>query len=309
MGTEPHVELAGHAAVQEEEPRQFDPITAETAVETFDDVPFESFDDYPGADLWKVIGDRRSTRYFQPYRPVERWKVEMIFRAAHLSSRAINGSFIKVLAVERDSMDEEARDALKTPTNTGDLDMAPLYIFTYANKHAAYGGPSRLHDLYHRGAFAPALGWSDEFIDRVVGETILRPLSKDDWERTWIASIESGQAIAHMLLMITALGLGACCKSFVADSVKERFKVPEHFYPCWMILVGYPAENPQAGGQRPRPPLREDYFWGDFETPFEPTPEVTEELKRRKLLQRTAPYPWRDAEIRYHARALGLPEE
>ena len=292
-----------------ESPPQFDPISMEVELETWDDVPFEGFDDHPGADLWKVIGDRRSIRYFQPYRPVERWKIEMVFRAAHLSSRAVQGSFIKVVAVERDAMDPDTREALKTPTNTADLDMAPLYLFTYANKHAAYGGPSRLHQLYKRGAFAPALGWSDEFIDKVVGETILRPLSKNDWERTWIASIEAGQAIAHMLLMITALGLGACCKSFVADAVKETLKVPDHFYPCWMILVGYAAEDRRAGGQRPRPPLTDDYFFGDFETPFEPTPEVTAELKRRKLLQPTAPYPWRKEELKYLARAFGLTEE
>src|SRR5206468_2926252 len=97
-GAEPHVELVGHAGTRPEPPPQFDPISAEAPLETWDDVPFEGFDDYPGADLWKVIGDRRSIRYFQPYRPVERWKVEMVFRAGHLSSRAINGSFIKVLA-------------------------------------------------------------------------------------------------------------------------------------------------------------------------------------------------------------------
>src|SRR6266851_5716937 len=130
-------------------------------------------------DLFDAIGSRRSIRYFLPFRPVERWKLEMIFQAAHLSSRAIQGSFIKVLAVERESMDPETREALKTPTNTADLDMAPLYIFTYANKLAAQGGPERLKDLYDRGAFAPALGWSYEFIDKVVNETILTPLSKD----------------------------------------------------------------------------------------------------------------------------------
>jgi nitroreductase len=269
----------------------------------------ESFDDYPGYDLWKVIGDRRSIRYFLPYRPVERWKVEMIFQAAHRSSRAINGSFIKTVAVERDAMDPATREALKTPTNTGDLDMAPLYLFTYANKQAALGGPERLKDLYDRGAFAPALGWSHRFIEKVVDETILQPLARTDEDATWIGSVEAAQAIAHMLLMITALGLGACCKSFVADAVKETFKVPDHFHPIWMILVGYPAEHPQAGGQRPRPPLEDDYFWGDFETPFEPTEDVTAELYRRKLLQPQAPYPWRHDEIRYIARAFGLPEE
>lgn len=270
---------------------------------------FEDFDDIRSLDLFDAIGSRRAIRYFQPYRPVERWKIEMIFEAGHRSSRAINGSFIKTVAVERDSMDPDTREALKTPTNTSDLDMAPLYLFTYANKLAALGGPARLKDLYDRGAFHPNLGWSDEFIDKVIGETILTPLSKDDWNRTWIGSVEAAQAIANMLLMITNLGLGACCKSFVADAVKDNFKVPEHFYPVWMILVGYPAEDRRAGGQRPRPPLEEDYYWGNFETPFERTAEVTAELKRRRLLQKEAPYPWRQDELKYISRAFGLPEE
>jgi len=269
----------------------------------------ERFEDYPGIDLWKAIGNRRSIRYFLPYRPVERWKVEMMFQAGHRSSRAINGSFIKTVAVERETLEPETLEALKTPTNTADLEMAPLYLFTYANRLAPLGGPERLKDLYDRGAFAPALGWSHEFIDKVIDQTILTPLARTEADAIWIASVEAAMAIAHMLLMATALGLGACCKSFVADAVKEQLKVPDHCVPIWMILVGYPAEHPQAGGQRPRPPLEEDYFWGNFETPFETTPSVTEELRRRHLLQPTAPYPWRDAEIRFIARAFGLPEE
>lgn len=288
------------------------PATPETRFLTQEDYERQTFDQFklePSLDLFRAIGDRRAIRYFLPYRPVERWKIEMIFQAGHRSSRAINGSFIKTLAVERDSVDPETREALKTPTNTADLDMAPLWIFTYANLEAPLGGPSRLKDLYDRGAFHPALGWSYEFIDRVVDETILTPLAKTEDAARWIASVEAAQAIAQMLLMITALDLGACCKSFVADSVKEAFKVPDHFHPIWMILVGYPAEDMQAGGQRPRPPLQDDYFIGDFETPFLPTEEVTEELHRRRLLQPLAPYPWRQAEIRHIARAFGLPEE
>ena len=98
---------------------------------------FEDFDDIRSLDLFDAIGSRRAIRYFQPYRPVERWKIEMIFEAGHRSSRAINGSFIKTVAVERDSMDPATREALKTPTNTADLDMAPLYLFTYARLAAA----------------------------------------------------------------------------------------------------------------------------------------------------------------------------
>lgn len=269
----------------------------------------EQFEDYPGIDLWKVIGDRRSIRYFLPYRPVERWKVEMMFQAGHRSSRAINGSFIKTVAVEREMLTPETLEALKTPTNTADLEMAPLYLFTYANRLAPLGGPERLKDLYDRGAFAPAIGWSHEFIDKVIDQTILTPLAATEADAIWISSVEAAQAIAHMLLVATGLGLGTCCKSFVADAVKDQLGVPDTCVPIWMILVGYPAEHPQAGGQRPRPPLEEDYFWGSFETPFETTPAVTDELKRRRLLQPIAPYPWRDAEIRYIARAFGLPEE
>lgn len=259
-------------------------------------------------DLFEAIGTRRSIRYFKPYQPVERWKVEMMFQAAHRSSRAVNGSFIKTVAIERDALDEDTREALKTPTTTADLDMAPLYIFTYADPRAPDGGADRLKDLYDRGAFAPALGWSHKYIDEVIDATILQPLVKDEVQATWMASVEAAQAIAHMLLVATDLGLGTCCKSFGVDAAKEALKVPEHYVPVWLILVGYPAEDLQAGGQRPRPPLEEDYFWGDFGTPFVPDEEITAELHERKLLQPEAPFPWRQDEIRFLARALGLPE-
>ena len=75
-----------------------------------------------------------------------------------------------------------------------------------------------------------------------------------------------------------------------------------------MILVGYPEEDPQAGGQRPRPPLEDDYFWNTFDEPFVPTEEVTDLLWDLKVLQPQAPYPWRQDEIRKIARAYGLPE-
>ena len=261
-------------------------------------------------ELFEAIGSRRSIRYFKPYQPVEQWKVEMMFQAAHRSSRAVNASFIKGVAVERDSLTQEQRDQLKTPTTTTDMDMAPLYIFTYADPLAPDGGPTRLKALYDRGAFTPALGWSHKFIEDVIGATILGPLVKDEPEARWIASVEAAQAVAHMLLVAVDLGLGVCCKSFMPEPAAELLKVPPDLHPLWLILVGYPAEDPTAGGQRPRPPLEQDYFWGDFETPFTTTDEVTKTLEERKLLQpgREAPYPWRQDEIRFLARALGLPE-
>jgi nitroreductase len=259
--------------------------------------------------LFDAIGTRRSIRYFQPFRPVERWKVEVMFEAAQRSSRSVNASYLKVIACERDTIDPDAREALKTPTNTADLDMAPLYLFTYSDPQAPAGGPERLKDLYDRGAFAPALGWSHRFADEVVGKTILEPLLKDPAAAGWMAAVEAAQSLAHILLSITALGLGACCKSWNSDVVKDALSVPDDWQPMWMVLVGYPAEDMQAGGQRPRAPISQDYFWNDAKTPFETTPEVTEALHQHRLLQPLAPYPWRQAEIRAIARAYGLPEE
>lgn len=258
--------------------------------------------------LWEAIGDRRSIRYFQAYRPVERWKIEVMFQAAHRSSRAVNASFIKAVGIERDRLDPDILEALKTPTNTADLDMAPFYIFTYADPTAPAGGASRLKDLYNRGAFAPALGWSHAYIDNVVDATVLQEILKDDVGATLLAGEEASQAVAHMLLAATALGLGTCCKSFGIDAAKEALNVPDHLVPLWMILVGYPAEDPRAGGQRPRPPLGEDYFWGSFDQPFETSEEVTDLLWDLKMLQPEAPYSWRQAEIRAIARSYGLPE-
>jgi hypothetical protein len=56
----------------------------------------------------QAIGLRRSIRYYQPYRPVER---------------------AKAIVVNRDYMAPEDRDVLKVPTTTAQLGVAPTWIF------------------------------------------------------------------------------------------------------------------------------------------------------------------------------------
>ena len=41
-------------------------------------------------DYFRVLGSRRSVRYFDPDRPVERDKIETIGHATRLASRAMN---------------------------------------------------------------------------------------------------------------------------------------------------------------------------------------------------------------------------
>ena len=77
----------------------------------------------------EVVGRRRSIRYYQPYRPVEREKIQIILEAARLSSRAVNADFAPAIVVNRDDLSEEDRESLKTPTTTAQLDLAPTWIF------------------------------------------------------------------------------------------------------------------------------------------------------------------------------------
>ena len=47
----------------------------------------------------EVIGRRRSIRYFVPYRPVEREKIQTILEASRLASCAVNATFLRAIVV------------------------------------------------------------------------------------------------------------------------------------------------------------------------------------------------------------------
>jgi hypothetical protein len=55
----------------------------------------------------------------------------VILEAANGSSRSVNADYPRALAINRDDIDEETRDALRNPTTTAELDLAPTYIFWY----------------------------------------------------------------------------------------------------------------------------------------------------------------------------------
>ncbi|MBV8360004.1 MAG: hypothetical protein JO189_19020 [Deltaproteobacteria bacterium] len=78
--------------------------------------------------------------------------------------------------------------------------------------------------------------------------------------------------------------------------------------PTQVQLVGYPAESPNAGGQRPSPAFENLYFSGKWGVPLQSDPEVAARLKAAGMLQEPAPAPWRTDEIRALAHLFGLPE-
>jgi nitroreductase len=257
----------------------------------------------------QVLGRRRSIRFFQPYRPVERAKIQKILEAARIASCAVNASYLRGVVVERDAIPEETLEKIKTPVAAMNYQLAPLYIFFYGDGNwVVERKGDTLHELVDAGALAPTHGWSHKFIDEFVYPQIIQPALQPGERRMKTIAFDCGVAACQALLTAYEEGLGGCFSGFNADIVKEAFDIPDHWIPMHALLLGYPAESWEAGGQRPRMPLEEQFFEGKYGAPFTRDEAVVEELKREGMLQTPGPLPWRKAEIRALARMFGLPE-
>ena len=258
----------------------------------------------------QVLGNRRSIRYFEPDKPVEKEKIQTMLEAANRASRSGNIDYWKALVVYRDDLDAETLDALRVPTTTADLDLAPVQIYFFAD--CSYADPANfrknLKELVTLGALNPSHGWSDAYVDENVVGQIITPMLSDPAVVGWMGTIETGLAIASAMLTCVDEGLGCCLHAVNMETAKQVFKYPDHWIPCWTLLVGYPAEDPLTGGQRPREPYEETAFWGSFENPMHRDPKVEEYLREKKMLQPEAPAPWQQQEIAALSRMFGLPE-
>jgi nitroreductase len=256
----------------------------------------------------EVIGSRRSIRYYQPWRPVEREKIQTILEAARLASRAVNADWAKAIVVYRDDLAEDDREALKTATTTAQLDLAPVWIFWFADLNSPSEGHETLRQLFDVGALTPGLGWSYAYIEDVVYPQILGPIAQNQIALAAFGGCEAGLAICQALLAAVDEGLGTQLTAFTAAKGKEVLGFPDHWFPLWIQLVGYPAESADAGGQRPRKAMGEMFCEGKYGNAFEPDEAVTAQLKAARMIQESNGQEWRAAEVRGLARMFGLPE-
>ena len=88
---------------------------------------------------------------------------------------------------------------------------------------------------------------------------------------------------------------------------KRIMGIPDSWITTSPVLVGYSAEALEAGGQRPREALEEDFFEGRYGNGFRRDAAVVERLTEEGMI-RPEPLGWRKAEIRRIARMFGLPE-
>ncbi|MEQ8860426.1 MAG: nitroreductase family protein [Pseudomonadales bacterium] len=255
-----------------------------------------------------VLGIRRSIRFFDPDKPVERDKIQKVLEAMRIASCAVNAHWLRAIVVNRSEIPPDTLERLKTPVAGLVQELAPVHIYCYMDLGVVNRiKGSRLKHLVDVGALAPTHGWSHRFVDELVYPQILKPLTESA-EYEYSAAFDCGGAGTQGLLTAFDEGLGACWTGFNAEPAAAMLCIPSDWRPLYVLNLGYRLESAEAGGQRPRPDFEELYFEGNANTPFQRDPRVVAELERDGMLMTPAPIPERMQEIRDLARQLGLPE-
>jgi len=255
-------------------------------------------------ELREAIGRRRSIRFLLPYRPVELEKIQRMLEAARLASHWGNVGSLRAIVLERDKISEELRAVLPSPVGGYQIEYAPIIIVWYIETAAADHVGERLLELVDVGAVGVG-----ENRREVVEKTLLPVFANmgDAMKLPGLGEVDCGQGIAQATLMAVEQGLGTCfLGSGDPDRLRRALGLPDSCRVLVTQTVGYPAECPEAGGQRPRLPFETLFQLNSYDQPFPRSEEVVEELKRDKMIQDPAPLPWREAELEYLRRALDI---
>jgi nitroreductase len=255
-------------------------------------------------ELREVIGRRRSIRFVRPYRPVEPEKVQRMLEAARLASHWGNVQSLRAVVVFRHSAPQETLDALFAPIAGWQIRLAPVVIVWYIDTAAVDVQSDRLRELLDAGA----LGFGEQKRDDL--ETQLIPIFdaiRDTLKQPGLGEVDCGQGIAQATLMAYEMGLGTCCLGTPkTEEIRENLGLPESCRVLLLQTVGYPAESPEAGGQRPRRPFEELFFMNRYGEAFPRSAAVVDELTDDGMFTTPAPMPWREEELEFLRRALGL---
>jgi nitroreductase len=258
-------------------------------------------------ELREAIGRRRSIRFLLPYKPVEREKIQRMLEAASLASFWGNVQALRAVVIERASAPKEVIDALPPGSAIAgfQLRLAPVLIVWYVDWSLLAVQGDRLHELVEVGAVGVDRAQSHRYLD----ETLIPffQAGMENMKGGGMTEMDCGQGIAQATLMAFEQGLGTCLIGMPGQKkLKRVLGIPADAKVLVVQTVGYPAESPEAGGQRPRLPFEERYFLNKCGEAFPRDAAVVEDLKRDKMIQRSAPLPWRQEELAYLAHALGI---
>lgn len=271
----------------------------------------------------RVVGSRRSIRWFKPWQPVERASVQRILEAARLTGSPGNLQPWRAVVVWVADLPAEDREALLRADNHQRAhEQAPVWIYWFADLSLIT--PSAFLEQIALGVeqhvLAREAGWSVDaaraaFEDGTPVPAGMAPLHTSfrnlpPWILALLACQETNAACAVACLAAVDEGLGTCLHIAAAPErqadLRRVLGVPQHFIPVWVQLLGHPAEDPAAGGQRPRRAFDELFSVGRWGTGFARDESVVAELRGRGLLQTEGPLPGRAAEVAALARMFEL---
>lgn len=258
------------------------------------------------ADAFDAMGSRRSIRWYEPDKPVEKWKVQAMLEAARVAPSAGNYNGQRAIVVYRDE-DPEIWEFISDWSQIT-TQMAPILVFWCYDLAAYDTQGQQLHDLMRTGALTKSHGWEYDRVNALFPLPAILP----DFVLHRLAAIDLGNAIQNAIIAATALGLGCCLNGASGGArrnSKAKFALPDSYVFCWLMTVGYPAESKEAGGSRGRPPFETMFFEKKAGNAFPRDEKVVELLKELKLLQRPGPIPGRLEEVNGLTKRFGLGDE
>jgi nitroreductase len=257
-------------------------------------------------ELREVLGRRRSIRFLLPHRPVEPEKIQRMLEAARIASHWGNVQSLRAVVVFRDSAPANVIEAIAAPIAGYQIQLAPVVIVWFLESAAVDEQSDRLRELLGVGA----LGFGDMEAKKKALEEQLIPIFdsiREGLKQPGLGEVDCGQGIAQATLMAFEQGLGTCCLGTPnSEKIRENLELPESARVLLIQTVGYPAESPEAGGQRPRLPFDRLFHMNGYNKPFPRSEEVVAELEQDQMIQQAGPLPWREAELAYLQQALGI---
>ncbi|MBE7518456.1 MAG: nitroreductase family protein [Thermoflexaceae bacterium] len=129
----------------------------------------------------EVVGWRRSIRFFAPWRPVEREKVQAILEAVYRAPKVLELDIVRCVVIYRDALTAEQLESIRSPINSAQIDMAPVYIQFFADLQAAEramdGG--HLKELIDLDLLPASFGWTHDYVDRVIVPQVYKRILTD----------------------------------------------------------------------------------------------------------------------------------
>jgi nitroreductase len=258
-------------------------------------------------ELREAIGRRRSTRFLRPYKPVEREKLQKMLEAARLASFWGNVQALSAVVIERASAPPEVLKALPAGTAIGGFQfrLAPVVVVWTLDWARVDEQGKRLHELVDAGA----LGINPEKSHAYMDETLIPffQAATEAIRQGGLTEVDCGQGIAQATLIAFEEGLGTCLIGCPNDGkLRRALGLPDRVKVLVLQTVGYPAEDPEAGGQRPRLPFEQRFSLNRWGTPFPRDEGVVQELVTARMIRPTAPLAYRRDELRWLQEQYGL---